>query len=45
MFLKGEKMKNTPIYVVKNYEQHIPLSYHFINKKTLKGKREDYLIL
>ena len=28
----GEKMKNTPIYVVKNYEQQIPLSYHFINK-------------
>ena len=28
----GEKMKNTPIYVVKNCEQHIPLSYHFIDK-------------
>jgi hypothetical protein len=27
----GEKMKNTPIYVVKNYEQHVPLSYHFID--------------
>ena len=27
----GEKMKNTPIHVVKNYEQHIPLSYHFID--------------
>jgi hypothetical protein len=27
----GEKMKNTPIYVVKKYEQQIPLSYHFID--------------
>ena len=27
----GEKMKNTPIYVVKKYEQQISLSYHFIN--------------
>jgi hypothetical protein len=27
----GEKMKNTPIYVVKNYEQQIPLSYHFVD--------------
>ena len=29
----GEKMKNTPIYVVKQYEQQIPLSYHFIDSK------------
>jgi hypothetical protein len=34
----GDKMKNTPIYVVKNYEQHIPLSYHFIDKKMLDDK-------
>jgi len=27
----GEKMKNTPIYVVKKYEGQIPLSYHFID--------------
>jgi hypothetical protein len=27
----GEKMKNTPIYVVRQYEQQIPLSYHFID--------------
>ena len=27
----GEKMKNTPIYVVKKYEQQIPLSYHYID--------------
>jgi hypothetical protein len=24
-------MKNTPIYVVRQYEQQIPLSYHFID--------------
>jgi len=29
----GEKMKNTPIYVVKQYEQQIPFSYHFIDSK------------
>ncbi len=36
---------NTQMVVVKEYEQEIPLSYHFINKKSLKGKKEDYLIL
>ena len=36
----GEYLKNTPVIVVKEYEQQIPLSYHFI-KKTEK----DYLIL
>jgi hypothetical protein len=44
----GEKMKNTPIYVVKNYEQHIPISYHFIDKKLLDIKFEpnkDYQII
>ena len=35
----GEKMKNTPIYVVKKYEQQISLSYHFINTNN------DYQIL
>jgi len=44
----GEKMKNTPIYVVKKYEQHIPLSYHFINKKILDNHfdfNKDYQII
>ena len=44
----GEKMKNTPIYVVKKYEQHIPLSYHFIDKKILDEifePNKDYQIL
>ena len=31
--------------VVKEYDQEMPLSYHFINKNTLKGRKEDYLIL
>jgi hypothetical protein len=30
----GIYLKNTPIFVVKEYEQQCPLSYHYINKKT-----------
>lgn len=44
----GEKMKNTPIYVVKNYEQQTPLSYHFIDKKILDNNfdlNKDYKII
>ena len=44
----GEYLKNTPIYVLKDYEQQIPLSYHFINKKYLKEKYNEntyYLII
>jgi hypothetical protein len=44
----GEKMKNTPIYVVKKYEQHIPLSYHFIDKRLLDKNfdpNKDYQIM
>ena len=44
----GDYLKNTPIYVLKEYEQQIPLSYHFINKSYLKEKYEegsDYLIM
>lgn len=29
----GEFLKNTPLIVVKEYEQQCPLSYHYINKK------------
>jgi hypothetical protein len=36
---------NKQIIVVKEYDQEISLSYHYINKNTLKGKKEDYLIL
>jgi hypothetical protein len=31
--------------VVKEYIQQIPLSYHYIDKNTLNGKIEDYLII
>jgi hypothetical protein len=44
----GECLKNTHIYVLKEYEQQIPLSYHFIDKKYLKEKYDeniDYLIM
>lgn len=36
---------NKQMIVVKEYSQEMALSYHFINKNTLKGKKEDYLIL
>ena len=44
----GENLENTPIIVVKNYDQQIPLSYHYINKATLTEKynrNNRYLIL
>ena len=44
----GECLKNTHIYVLKEYEQQIPSSYHFIDKKYLKEKYDeniDYLIM
>ena len=34
----GSKLKDTPIYVCKEYEQQQPLSYHYLNKKTLGEK-------
>ena len=44
----GAYLKNTPIMVLKEYEQQIPLSYHLIDKKYLKEKYDadgDYLIM
>jgi hypothetical protein len=44
----GTYLKNTPIMVLKEYEQQIPLSYHLIDKKYLKEKYDedgDYLIM
>ena len=44
----GSHLENTPIIVVKNYDQQIPLSYHYINKSNLKEKYDRnnrYLIL
>ena len=31
----GELLKNTPIYVCKDFYNHVPLSYHYINKTIL----------
>ena len=31
----GEYLRDAPLYVVKDYYNHIPLSYHYINKRTL----------
>jgi hypothetical protein len=36
----GSLLRNTPIYVIKEYKQQVPLSSHFINKKKL-GDRFD----
>ena len=36
----GTYMKNTPLLVVKEYEQQIPLSYHYIDK----NRGEEFLI-
>jgi len=41
----GEYLKDTPLIVVRDYEQQIPLGYHYINKKTLDGDYKDYFIL
>jgi hypothetical protein len=43
------KVENTPMYVCKEYDQQIPLSYHYINKKANNNGNEsskyEYLIL
>ena len=39
-----EKMPYSPLYVLKNYNQQIPLSYHYINNTT-HSKIGDYSIL
>jgi len=31
----GEYLRDAPLYVVKDYYNHTPLSYHYINKRTL----------
>ena len=44
----GQYLKKTQIYVLKEYEQQIPLSYHFIDKTYLKDlydENTDYLIM
>ena len=34
----GSRLKNTPMYVCKDYEQQCPLSYHYVNKHALGEK-------
>ena len=29
----GDILGNTPVFVVKNYEQHFSLTYHYINNE------------
>jgi len=41
----GEYLKDTPVIVIRDYEQQIPLGYHYINKKTLDGHDSHYSIL
>jgi hypothetical protein len=44
----GTYLKNSPMYVIKDYYNHTPLSYHNINKKTLGYKfdeNSDYCIM
>jgi hypothetical protein len=44
----GEYLRDAPLYVVKDYYNHTPLSYHYINKRTLGSKfdeNSDYQIM
>jgi hypothetical protein len=44
----GSYLKNTPIIVLKDYNQQIPLSYHYIDKSCLNEKydeNDNYIIM
>jgi hypothetical protein len=44
----GNNLKNSPIYVIKDYYNHTPLSYHYIDKRNLGIKFDenvDYQIM
>ena len=43
--LDNDEILNRQITSVKEYEQQIPLSYHYINKSTLNGDTTIYSIL
>jgi hypothetical protein len=48
MLDNDEELQDTPIIVVKNYEQQRPLSYHFIDKQYLDeqyNKEQEYHIM
>jgi len=37
----GEHLRDAPLYVVKDYYNHTPLTYHYINKRTLGSKFDE----
>jgi hypothetical protein len=43
VYLKDEG--GHPTWALKKYEQQCPLSYHYINKKTLDYEKDEYGIL
>jgi hypothetical protein len=45
LVLDNDEILNKQITAVKEYEQQIPLSYHYINKVTLSGESTNYSIL
>ena len=45
LVLDNDEILNKQITAVKEYEQQIPLSYHYINKRTLSGESTMYSIL
>jgi hypothetical protein len=45
LVLDNDEILNKQITAVKEYEQQIPLSYHYINKRTLSGDSNNYSVL
>lgn len=45
LVLDNDAILNKQITAVKEYEQQIPLSYHYINKRTLIGESTNYSVL
>jgi hypothetical protein len=41
----GNYLKNNQILAVRDYEQQIPLSYHYVDKTTINGEKEEYSII
>ena len=39
----GIYLENTNLYVVKNYNQQVPLSYHFINKSAVQNSENNVI--
>jgi hypothetical protein len=41
----GSYLKNNQILAVKEYDQQVPLSFHYIDKNTIDGEKEQYEII